>query len=170
MSGWKYAFSLPKRKSLMLSLLEPQNLLPEDHVRLVPQPTTTIRDPLTWPTWRKLAILFCSSYYAAVADLTSAMSSSMLPIMVYQYHPPQTFCTLTHLVSVNVIMLGGFNVFGPRPVLVIASLIMTLGSLGCALSKNSFTALLASRAIQGLGGGPADTIAAENLGDIFFVH
>jgi MFS family permease len=79
--------------------------------------------------------------------------------------------------QVSVIMLGGSNiiwvplanVFGRRPILIIAPLIMTLGSLGCALSK-SFTALLASRAVQGLGGGPADTIAADILGDIFFVH
>lgn len=47
---------------------------------------------------------------------------------------------------------------------------MTLGSMWCGLAGNNFSSLLAARAIQGLGGGPADTIAADILGEIFFVH
>jgi MFS family permease len=79
--------------------------------------------------------------------------------------------------QINVILLGASNIiwvplgncYGRRPVLVIATLIMTMGSLWCGLAT-SFDSLMAARAIQGLGGGPADTLAPDILGEIFFVH
>jgi hypothetical protein len=35
---------------------------------------------------------------------------------------------------------------------------------------NSFESLLVARSFQGCGGGPADTLAPDLIGEIFFVH
>lgn len=48
-------------------------------------------------------------------------------------------------------------------------LIGVLASVWCGLAT-SFDSLLAARAIQGFGFGPADSLAASVIGEIFFVH
>ena len=48
-------------------------------------------------------------------------------------------------------------------------LVGVLASVWCGLAT-SFDSLLAARAIQGFGFGPADSLAASVIGEIFFVH
>lgn len=48
-------------------------------------------------------------------------------------------------------------------------LLLTLSSMWAGLTK-SFGSLLAARFFMGVGGGPADAVAPDVVGEIFFVH
>ncbi|KAK2796526.1 hypothetical protein FQN51_009306 [Onygenales sp. PD_10] len=149
------------------------------HLELVPKPSLDPADPLNWPLWRKLAILFCMSLYAFVANFTSASLSSALPIMATPlvFRPPIPMSRLTHLIAVNVLMLGAGNIwnvplahtFGRRPVILINLLLLTLSSMWAGLAKE-FNNLLAARFFIGIGGSAADAVAPDVVGEIFFVH
>lgn len=69
----------------------------------------------------------------------------------------------------NILWVPLSNIFGRRPIFLAGTLITVLGSMWCGLST-SFTSLYAARAFQGVGGGPADTVAPQILGEVFFVH
>ena len=61
------------------------------------------------------------------------------------------------------------NTIGRRPIILLALLTLTLGSMWAGLAT-SFSSLLGARAIMGIGGGPADTVCPDVVGEIFFVH
>lgn len=61
------------------------------------------------------------------------------------------------------------NLVGRRPVLIFAMTLTVAGTLWCGEAK-SFDSLLGARIVQGLGMGPADSIAANVVGEMFFVH
>lgn len=58
---------------------------------------------------------------------------------------------------------------GRRPVLLLATLLMTLCSVWCAEAK-TFGSLLAARVLQGAGAGASETVAPALIGDLFFIH
>ena len=57
---------------------------------------------------------------------------------------------------------------GRRPVLLAATLVMTLCTAWCGLAR-SYDSLLAARIFQGIGAGAADTVAPALIGDVFFM-
>lgn len=61
------------------------------------------------------------------------------------------------------------NTFGRRPIMLISLLLLTLASMWAGLAK-SFESLLAARLFMGIGGGPADAVAPDVVGEVFFVH
>jgi len=135
-----------------------------------------------WPKWRKLVVLLGMSLYSFVANFASASVAPALSVMMGQiplvFHTlPPSFSTLTHLVAVNVLMIGLSNTFwvplsntfGRRIVLIVALLLAVLATMWCGLAT-SFNSLLAARVVQGCGFGPADTIAPDVVGEVFFVH
>jgi len=134
--------------------------------------------------WRKVAILITMSLFSFCANIGSAIIAPALPVMITQVNeiwhlhgPPPAFSSLSHLVALNVLMIGLSNIvwvplantFGRRPVLILSMLLCVFTSMWCGLVK-SFSSLLAARALQGCGFGPADTIAPEIVGEIFYVH
>lgn len=117
------------------------------------------------------------SFYCGAVNFGSAGVAPALQIMAPQLRQP--FNKLSHLVAVNVLLIGVSNIvwvplantFGRRPILLLAMLIATLASMWAGLcGSQEFDSLLAARAVQGLGFGPADSIAANVVGEIFFVH
>jgi MFS family permease len=60
------------------------------------------------------------------------------------------------------------NKFGRRPVLLVATLVMTLSTTWCGIAK-SYGSLMAARIFQGIGGGAADTVSPALIGDIYFL-
>ncbi|QDS74298.1 hypothetical protein FKW77_003792 [Venturia effusa] len=153
--------------------------VPQDEVQLNPRPSLNPADPLNWPLWRKGAILACMSLFAFVANFTSASIASAFPIYATPavFTPPPSFTQLTRLIAVNVLMLGASNiwwlplanVFGRRPIMLISLLTLTLCSMWAGLAK-SYHSLLAARLFMGIGGGPADVVAPNVVGEVFFVH
>lgn len=79
--------------------------------------------------------------------------------------------------QVTVLFLGAFNIFwvplsnwaGRRPVLLVATLLMTLSCVWAGVAKG-YDSLLAARMFQGMGGAAADTVAPALVGDVFFLH
>jgi MFS family permease len=59
--------------------------------------------------------------------------------------------------------------YGRRPILLVLVLIYVLGSLGLALNKNSYAALMALRAVQSIGGSAMPPIAYGIVADVAIV-
>lgn len=146
----------------------------------MPQPSADPADPLNLPMWRKMAMLFAMSVHPFVVNFTSSSLSSALPVYAGSPIfglPPKPFSTLTYLVAVNILMLGFSNLwwvplantFGRRPVILGSLLLLTLSSMWAGLTEN-FNSLLAARLFMGIGGGPADAVSPDVVGEIFFVH
>lgn len=91
--------------------------------------------------------------------------------------PPKPFSDLTQLIAVNILLLGASNLvwvplantFGRRPIILLSLLLLVVSCVWAGLAM-SFQSLLAARAFMGAGGGPADAVAPDVVGEIFFVH
>lgn len=70
----------PGTSTLIDHLEQTASQIPQNEIRLVPQPTTDPADPLNLPVWRKLAMLGVLSLHPFVVNVTSASMSSALPI------------------------------------------------------------------------------------------
>jgi MFS family permease len=151
-----------------------------DELRLVPQPSTDPGDPLNFSWRRKLGILGCMSLLPFIVNFTSASISSALPAYASTSAlglPPRPFADLTQLLAVNVLLLGASNLFwvplantfGRRPIILLSLLLLVFSSMWAGLAT-SFQSLVAARAFMGAGGGPADAVAPDVVGEIFFVH
>lgn len=135
---------------------------------------------------RKITILTLMSGYAFTANFSSSILSSALPTLVTAFAvfspmgPPtgiEAFSDLTQLIAVSNLMLGCSNLFwvplsntyGRRPILILCALLLTVFSIWCGEAQ-SFSSLLAARVFQGVGGGAADTLAPDVVGQVFFIH
>ncbi|KAF3388419.1 hypothetical protein F1880_004436 [Penicillium rolfsii] len=154
-------------------------LAPDRELVLVPQPSSSPADPLNWTTWRKSATLICMSLYAAIGNFTGASIASAFPLYAtpLAFNPPVSIGNLTHLIAVNVLMMGAANlwwvplanIFGRRPIILGNILLLVLSSMWAGLAK-SFGSLLAARVVMGIAVAPADTIAPNVIGEIYFTH
>jgi MFS family permease len=120
------------------------------------------------------------SMHPFIVNFASSSIGSALPIYastpIFGF-PPKPFAELNYLVAVNLIMLGASNLwwvplantFGRRPVVLVSLLLLTLSSVWAAKAK-TFDSLLAARLFMGIGGGPADAVSPDVVGEIFFVH
>jgi MFS family permease len=146
----------------------------------VPQPSADPADPLNFALWRKLAILSVMSIHPFIANFSSSSISSALPIYastgIFGF-PPKTYPQLTYFLAVNLIMLGVSNLwwvplantFGRRPVILVSLLILVFSSMWAGLAT-TYESLLAARLFMGIGGGSADAVSPDVVGEIFFVH
>ncbi|KAK5108209.1 hypothetical protein LTR62_008665 [Meristemomyces frigidus] len=190
MAGWGYAFKLTKQQVLDAEPPGTSRLVEHelrrtqsgrdqglDTIVLIPTPSQSPLDPLNWPVWRKYAVLLTMSLFSFLASFASAAIAPALPLLQFQILPPRPLNELSHLVAVNVLLIGCSNIFwvplsntfGRRPILILSMLLSTLACMWGGLA-NSFGSLLAARCVQGIGFGPADTIAPDCVGDVFFVH
>ncbi|KAI4758891.1 MFS general substrate transporter [Aureobasidium sp. EXF-3400] len=200
MTQFRHAFSLDKQElnemappgtvTLMDRELVRTNTghheVEENHIHLNPEPSPDPADPLNFSNSRKIMILALMSLYAFVTNVSSSIISSALPTLVtafatfHERGPPTgivAFSKLTHLIAINNLFLGASNIwwvplgntFGRRPVILICLAILCATSVWAG-EANSYNSLLAARLFQGVGGGAADTLAPDVVGQIFFVH
>ncbi|EKJ74968.1 hypothetical protein FPSE_04860 [Fusarium pseudograminearum CS3096] len=144
----------------------------------ISSPTDDPRDPLNFPTWNKIAALLVASLYAFVANYTAGVIAPAFQLwpMIFP-KDPRSLSELSKLMAINVLFLGAGNIWwvplsnwmGRRPVLIIATLLLTFSTLWCGLAT-SYDSLLAARAFQGMGGAAADSVAPALVGDMFPVH
>jgi MFS family permease len=100
----------------------------------------------------------------------------MIPAFI-QTEGPLSFQALTHLLSVNVLLLGTSNIlwvplantFGRRLIILI-SLLMLMGFSLWAAEAKSYGSLIAARVFMGLAAAPAEAVAPSVVGEVFFVH
>ncbi|KAM0812130.1 putative Major facilitator superfamily (MFS) profile domain-containing protein [Seiridium cardinale] len=190
MSGWKHAFLASKdeikeaRPPGTVVLIEHAGKAdPEvghgDHdVTLrFPRPSADPADPLNWTPWRKHLMLLVVSLYALISNFTSASIAPGLTLWPLNY--PQDirpFPILARLIAVNVLFQGAGNIWwvplsnivGRRPVLIVATLLLTLCTMWCGLAAN-YNSLFAARIFQGIGNAAADTVAPALIGDVYFM-
>ncbi|KAL2204231.1 MFS general substrate transporter [Sarocladium strictum] len=184
MTSHKEAFAASR--STLAAATPPGTVLIEEHDRAnetsrkvyFPPPSADPRDPLNLPQWHKTAALIVVSLYAFVGNFTSSIIAPALQIWPMEFPQEQkTVPQLTYLIAVHVLFLGAGNVIwvplsnwlGRRPVLLAATLMMTLASVWCGLAT-SYNSLLAARIFQGLGGAASDTVAPALIGDLYFIH
>ncbi|KAL4864252.1 hypothetical protein BDV12DRAFT_205841 [Aspergillus spectabilis] len=187
MSGFRYAFSLPK--STVQQATPPGTVELYNHeigdyesalhseIRVSPTPSTSLSDPLNWSPLRKAMALLSASVYCFIANITSASLSSALTFLATDFNPPVAQSDLSHLIAVNVLMFGAANIwwvplsniFGRRPI-ILGSLVMLLLCSVWTACAGSFASLLAARGFQGIAGAASDTISPGVIGEIYFRH
>ncbi|CEI68314.1 hypothetical protein FVEN_g5516 [Fusarium venenatum] len=150
----------------------------EEDGRHTLSPTDDPQDPLNFPTWSKITALLVVSLYAFVTNFTSGVIAPAFQLwpMIFP-KDPRSLSELSTLMAINVLFLGAGNIWwvplsnwmGRRPVLIIATLLLTFSTLWCGLAT-SYDSLLAARAFQGMGGAAADSVAPALVGDMFPVH
>ncbi|EKV04277.1 hypothetical protein PDIG_16340 [Penicillium digitatum PHI26] len=110
MSGFHYAFSLPK--SAVQQATPPGTVELYDYeggstsesafspqLRVSPTPSSCPSDPLNWSPWRKAMALLSASFYCLIANITSSSLSSALVFLAMDFHPPVAQADLTHLIA-----------------------------------------------------------------------
>ncbi|RKL07616.1 hypothetical protein BFJ71_g2216 [Fusarium oxysporum] len=136
------------------------------------------QDPLNFPRWHKIAALSVASLYAFTANYTSGIIAPAFQLwpMIFP-KDPRSLSQLSILIAIHILFLGAANIWwvpmsnwmGRRPVLILATTLLTFSTLWCALAT-SYDSLLAARAFQGIGGAAADTVAPALIGDMFPIH
>jgi MFS family permease len=69
----------------------------------------------------------------------------------------------------NLLWVPLANTFGRRPIILGSLLLLIFSSMWAGLAT-SFNNLLAARLFMGIGGGPADAVAPDVVGEVFFLH
>lgn len=142
-----------------------------------PRPSADPADPLNWAPWRKHTVLLTVSLFALFSNFTSASLAPGLSLWpLYYPNDPRPFTVLARLMAVNVLFQGAGNIWwvplsnilGRRPVLIAATLLLTLCTMWCGLA-GGYDSLLAARIFQGFGNAAADTVAPAIVGDIYFM-
>ncbi|EFQ36723.1 major facilitator superfamily transporter [Colletotrichum graminicola M1.001] len=185
MSGWRYAFALSKQEVAAATPPGTARLLDEstristspNSFTRFPPPSEDPADPLNWARWRKLALLLVVSFYSFCGNFTSASIAPALQLW-FKTFPSQVrpYGDLTHFIAVNTLFLGTSNIlwvpcsniFGRRPVLLAATLLMTVATIWCAVST-TYNSVLVARLFQGIGAGASETVAPALIGEVFFV-
>ncbi|KAI1859533.1 uncharacterized protein JN550_012051 [Neoarthrinium moseri] len=186
MAGWKHAFSISTEE--IEAATPPGTVVfagdhdtefietPHGPARF-PKPSEDPADPLNWPPWRKHVLLLVVSLYSFVANFSASNIAPALQMWpMFFPHDIRPFTELSRLIAVTVLMIGAANIWwvplsnilGRRPVLVAATLILTLCGMWCGLATN-YDSLLAARIFQGIGAAAADTVAPAVVGDVYFV-
>ncbi|KAJ4263300.1 hypothetical protein NW762_006118 [Fusarium torreyae] len=161
---------------------------------LHPQPTEDINDPLNWPSWKKHAILFTTSWGAFTADYTAAAGSATVVNQAVEWH--QSVSKVNETNSINVLMMwvefsvvafahgllneipravGGIlwvpltSVFGRAPTLFWSSIIALGVCVGTAV-VDDFPTFYALRALLGFFTTSVQTTSIALIYDLFFFH
>lgn len=142
--------------------------------------TSTIT-PITTPAGRSrppLSIIFafvalCLSTFLVALD--TVLIPTALPTISLSFHIPDSLYAWTgsaYLLSnaASVPFWGKLSdVFGRKPVILVANVIFLGGSIICAVSANA-TMLVAGRAVQGLGGGGVVILVHVCVSDLFTIR
>jgi EmrB/QacA subfamily drug resistance transporter len=129
----------------------------------MPTPTPA-RDPRTAVYAALVALL-------ALAGLDQTLLSTALPLIAADLHGqallPWVFSAYLVASTIVIPLYGKLaDRLGPRPLLVVAGGLFVAGSLACAASP-SIEALIAARALQGLGGGGLMTLTLLSVAALY---
>ncbi|KAI0894039.1 MFS general substrate transporter [Annulohypoxylon nitens] len=107
-----------------------------------------------------------------LSTLTATIYFPLIPLLGNQFHVSIQAINLTITVYavVQAVSPGIFasvaDSFGRRPVLLVLVALYALGSLGLALNKDNYAALIALRALQSIGGSAIPTLAYGIAADV----
>ncbi|KAL3426430.1 hypothetical protein PVAG01_03221 [Phlyctema vagabunda] len=160
-------------------------ILNEDHISgtaytskdiiLRPTPSSDPEDPLRWPRWRKLLLVFFLVCYSSVLGAVSNWDGTIYASLLVEYKT--TVFKLNLGAAFMILMLGIGNIFftpladvmGRRFVYITSSLIVMLANMWLALSNNIIDSILA-KTLLGFGAAPFEALPVISISDTFFAH
>lgn len=140
--------------------------------------TTTMTDDAPPSSGPSIATLLCFSALTIsifLVALDTVLIPTALPSISHDFHIPDSLYAWTGsaylLANAASIPFWGklSDVFGRRPIILIANSIFLAGSIVCAVSVNA-TMLVAGRAVQGLGGGGVNVLVYVCVADLFTIR
>ncbi|GAM40948.1 hypothetical protein TCE0_041f13692 [Talaromyces pinophilus] len=147
------------------------NAVPEENA--VTQTTTSQSQKLTKSKTIIIMGALCLSVFLAALDQT--IVSTALPVMAAHFHATQggySWMASSYLLAnASCVPFWGklSDIFGRKPVIILANVVFLVGSLICALSTN-LAMNIAGRAIQGGGGGGIIVLANITVSDLVSVR
>ncbi|KAJ6498291.1 MFS general substrate transporter [Mycena vulgaris] len=141
---------------------------------LIPQPSDDASDPLNFPQWLKVAILLQVSFLALLGPLNQATINPAFVPLAAHFHV-STVVARRATIAIAFAGIGSFvwvplaNTYGRRPVLLFTTLIAAASSLGSGEAL-TWSQLIATRVLNGLGTSSFFTLGAGMVSDCFFLH
>ncbi|KAI1383415.1 MFS general substrate transporter [Hypoxylon trugodes] len=120
----------------------------------------------------KIYLTYFLGFTMILSTLTATIYFPLIPMLGDQFNVSIQAINLTITVYaiVQAVSPGIFasvaDSFGRRPVLLLLVALYALGSLGLALNKNNYAALIALRALQSIGGSAIPTLAYGIAADV----
>ncbi|KAH8815455.1 major facilitator superfamily domain-containing protein [Xylogone sp. PMI_703] len=148
-------------------------ILDQHGMPLVPQPSRFKDDPLNWSRRLKWLVLIQVSIMAFLGPFNAGLINPGLMMVARAMHKTPKVAAYSTTLA---IIMGGIspflwapiaNVYGRRPVTLLAILMTAAGEAGSGASPN-FSALLANRALAGFGFGGMMWVGTAVINDIFF--
>lgn len=144
-------------------------------LRLVPQPSNNVHDPLNWSLSWKLITAGSQLLYVWVLVSSALSLAPLFPYLGQEFRLDQQQLSL--LTGLNVITLGFANIllvpisniFGRRATSIVAGIFCILTNVWEALAT-SHRSLLAARACNGIVAATSETIMVQTIADMFFLH
>lgn len=140
--------------------------------------TLTCLSFFSWPCSWQLWIWYASSSLMSIPKsivtkfLPQTIISTALPTIAASFHASESgfswIASSYLLANAACIPLWGkiSDIWGRKPIILLANVTFLVGSLICALAKN-IAMILAGRAIQGVGGGGIIILANISVSDLF---
>ncbi|KDQ63300.1 hypothetical protein JAAARDRAFT_202771 [Jaapia argillacea MUCL 33604] len=146
------------------------------HVVLVPQPSDDPNDPLNWPQWKKHMVFFVLVYGTVICGALGPLVSADIVGLAVEFNVSIQAMSralgsaLVAALAVATVIWTAISIkIGKRPVFLISTIIMMVGSVMSAYSKN-YNTLLGSRIIQGAGQSVLEFLVGASINDIYFTH
>jgi predicted MFS family arabinose efflux permease len=137
-----------------------------------PQEEPKDEDPYNGRSKGKVVVIMlalCMAVFLAALDVT--IITTALPTISEEFSSPSGYTWIgSAFLLANAASIPSWgkvsDIFGRKPMLLVANVIFMIGSLVAALS-NSIGMLIAARAVQGLGGGGLVILVNICIGDLF---
>ncbi|KAJ7504240.1 MFS general substrate transporter [Mycena galericulata] len=142
---------------------------------LIPQPSDDASDPLNFPQWLKVAILLQVSFLALLGPLNQATINPAFVPLAAHFKISTVVASYQTTIAIAFAGIGSFvwvplaNTYGRRPVLLFTTLIAAASSLGSGKAL-TWSQLIATRVLNGLGTSSFFTLGAGMVSDTFFLH
>ncbi|OTA98091.1 hypothetical protein M426DRAFT_123597 [Hypoxylon sp. CI-4A] len=142
---------------------------------LIPQPSSSLDDPLNWSKAWKATVVFNLFIFVFVSVMTPMAISPMALIFEAEFH--KTLPEVNMLFGAAAITLGyanflivpAANMWGRRPVILVCSLICIAANTWQAL-VTSYPSFLGARVISGIGVAATQSIMPMVVADVMFQH
>ncbi|KAI1874669.1 hypothetical protein JX265_004877 [Neoarthrinium moseri] len=152
--------------------------LTDGQIVYIPTPTADPQDPLNMPTWQKTMVIIVISIFSCLGLSLVSGFGGLLGFYIPEYAAAgKGYADITHMMTYPTLFMGIGNLIGMpiayavgrRVVLLVSTVIMIVGAILCAYSKN-YEWHLAARMVIGLSAGQSEALVPMITQEIFFLH
>ncbi|KAJ7081621.1 MFS general substrate transporter [Mycena belliarum] len=154
----------------------PERAILDKHgLPLIPQPSSDPSDPLNFPQWLKIAILLQVSFIAGLGPLNQAVVNPAYVPLAAHFHKTTVEASYQTTIAIAFAGVGSFlwvplaNTYGRRPILLFTTLLAAASSLASGKAQ-TWSQLIGTRVLNGIGTSSFFTIGAGMVADCFFLH